>query len=643
KVAFLKHRLFPILLIILLGLFSYSNTLNSSFHFDDFTFIIENPNIKNIDDIPSIFKTILPQSSRFVCFLTFALNYKVHGLGVFGYHLTNLAIHLTSAILVWWLVILLCASPKLKLEFSKEDVSLLALLTALVFVVHPVQTQAVSYISQRFASLATMFYLACVCFFIKGRLVLERRRIKRGVFLGLSAAAMILAMYTKEIAITLPIIILIVDRSFISKGRQGRFYWISMALVLTSIIIIPVMFDLGIKELFLAHKASASHSGDMITLPTYLLTQFRVFVTFIRLLVIPYGQNLDYDFALSKSIFETATMFCIAIVTLMIFFALKIKRSNKIAFFGIVWFFVTFAPNLVPRRFVIFEHKIYLLSAGFCIFFNFWLFQKCKNKKFYVNIVSVIIAVFALMTFQRNKVWENEITLWTDVLAKSPNKVSPKVNLGNAYVLDGQFDIGLKYLNKAIDQDPKHYKAYLNRGVAYENKKDYLNALADYTKAIDLKPHYAKAYGNRGFIYDRLKKYDLALDDYENALKADPKIAKVYSNRGVIYKNREQLDLALDDYNKAIALDPRIKEAYGNRGVVYFKKGLYDLAISDQNVVIKMDPQNPIPYINRSFAYYGKNDIIGALKSAKIAQSLGFKRETKYIDQLILEYKKLNK
>jgi len=145
------------------------------------------------------------------------------------------------------------------------------------------------------------------------------------------------------------------------------------------------------------------------------------------------------------------------------------------------------------------------------------------------------------------------------------------------------------------------------------------------------------------FGHDRLKKYDLALADYEEALKADPKIAKVYSNRGIIYKNRGQYDLALDDYNKAIALDPRIKEAYGNRGVVYFKKGLYDLAIADQNAVIKMDPKNPIPYINRSFAYYGKSDIIGALKSAEMARSLGFKRETKYIDQLKSEYQNLNK
>src|SRR3989339_36166 len=643
KVAFLRYRLFSVVLIMLLGMLSYSNTFNDSFHFDDFTFIVENPSIKNIDDIQSIFKTILPQSSRFVCFLTFALNYKVHGLDVFGYHLTNLMIHLVSAVLVWWLVLLLCSSQRSNSKLTEEEEGLLALFSALLFVAHPVQTQAVSYISQRFASLATLFYLACVCFYIKGRLIFEMNKARGGMLLALSVAAMMLAMYTKEIAITLPIMILTVDRAFISKGRQGKVYWISMALVLMSMIIIPVMFSLGVRQLFLEHKASASHIGDMITLPAYLLTQFRVFVTFIRLLIIPYGQNLDYDFALSKSILEPAAMLSISVVAAVIFFALKVKGKNKIAFFGIAWVFVTFAPNLVPRRFVIFEHKVYLLSAGFCIFFNFWLFQKCKDKKLYVNILSVIIAAFAFLTFQRNKVWENEITLWTDVLKKSPNKLSPKVNLGDAYVLDGQYDKALKILNEAVAQDPKHYKAYLNMGVAHENKQDYLSALADYTKAIELRPQYAKAYGNRGFIYDRLKKYDLALADYEEALKADPKIAKVYSNRGIIYKNRGQYDLALDDYNKAIALDPRIKEAYGNRGVVYFKKVLYDLAIADQNAVIKMVPKNPIPYINRSFAYYGKSDIIGALKSAEMARSLGFKRETKYIDQLKSEYQNLNK
>ena len=121
KVAFLRYRLFSVVLIMLLGMLSYSNTFNDSFHFDDFTFIVENPSIKNIDDIQSIFKTILPQSSRFVCFLTFALNYKVHGLDVFGYHLTNLMIHLVSAVLVWWLVLLLCSSQRSNSKLTEEE------------------------------------------------------------------------------------------------------------------------------------------------------------------------------------------------------------------------------------------------------------------------------------------------------------------------------------------------------------------------------------------------------------------------------------------------------------------------------------------------------------------------------------------
>ena len=212
KVTLSRKYLFALLLIILMGSFSYSNTLNDSFHFDDFTFIIENPDIRNIGDMSSIFTTVLPQSSRFITFLSFAINYRIHGLDVFGYHLTNLIIHLISAVLVWWFVLLLCKCPKIDLDYSDEDAVLLALFTALVFVVHPVQTQAISYISQRFASLATLFYLACVCFFIKARLDLKVKKLNGIIFFALSATAMMLAMFTKEIAITLPIIILIIDR-----------------------------------------------------------------------------------------------------------------------------------------------------------------------------------------------------------------------------------------------------------------------------------------------------------------------------------------------------------------------------------------------------------------------------------------------
>jgi hypothetical protein len=227
---FLRKPIFHILLIIAVGLIAYSNTFDVPFHFDDYYSIVQNPVIKNLANFFLNTGGYEYNPRRFLGYLTFALNYSIGGLDVTGYHVVNLAIHIVNAILVYYLLILTFQTPALRSASIRERSSFIAVLSALFFISHPIQTQAVTYIAQRYASLATLFYLLSIAMYIQSRLIhaeeitgsLKSKRIFRlAVYYFLSIISAVLAMKTKEIAFTLPIIIALYEFMFF-EGRLKR-------------------------------------------------------------------------------------------------------------------------------------------------------------------------------------------------------------------------------------------------------------------------------------------------------------------------------------------------------------------------------------------------------------------------------------
>ena len=211
----LYYRVLSTILIVSLGAMVYSNAFYCSYHFDDLRFIVGNGVIRNFNDWPNIWHF---WHSRFVVFLSLALNYKIGGLNVFGYHLFNLMVHELSAIFVWWFVNLTLLSSAMKEKMISGQSDIIALFAALIFVAHPLQTEAVTNIWQRCACLAALFYLASLCFYIKARMA--GRWESYYYFSSLITA--IVAMFTKENAVTLPLMILAYEIIFLNpkKGRK---------------------------------------------------------------------------------------------------------------------------------------------------------------------------------------------------------------------------------------------------------------------------------------------------------------------------------------------------------------------------------------------------------------------------------------
>lgn len=646
--------LYPFILklfiLVLLGGSLYAQTLDDPFHFDDAVTIVGNQAVHRLPDWPTTAKGLLAfQPSRFITNITFALNYYAGRLDTEGYHAINILVHLITALLVWWMGNLLVGLTRTSLRIGQspmkqsDTISKIAsssakkrgglldpaslkqlkgklestlrvaktavssdqdpkipFLAALVFLAHPVNTQAVSYLSQRSEALAAMFYMASVCCYIQGRI----SGTKRTPYLVGSIVCGLLASFSKETAVTLPLMIIVIELFFLRTQvivlpRQILF----AVLGLVFIVLIPSAFNFNYARMLAEPHLSQSHLGDVLTLQTYLLTQIRVFVTFLRLVFIPVGLNLDYDYPMIQTFFDPAFLGSLGVLTAIGAGAFSLKRKSPMLSFAAAWFFLTMSSNLVPRAHVMFEHKLYLVLAGLLPALCLGSAGLVRNRRVMTVGLFCIIVLFSVITFQRNHVWNSEIALWEDVLKRSPNKARVHLSLGTAYARAGQYDRAHMYMTNAIGMLGEPHRAYSNRGAVYvKMKKDDL-AMADLNQAIALEPYFPDAYVNRSEIFARMKNYGAALEDLGKVIGIDPLYAPAYRMRGRIFDAMGQYDQARADYNRALALDPGDAQALAWRGYLHALAGKMAEAFADFNAALGIDENFSDAYIYRGMYY----------------------------------------
>lgn len=599
-----KKELFLILTIVIAGIISYSNSFDCSFHFDDTHFL----DISVTNDVANVVDWIRLAPSRPLGILTFAVNYNLHQLDVWGYHLVNLFIHLINALLVYWLTWITLSSPVMKDDPISRNKTIIAFMTGLLFVTHPLATQSVTYIVQRFASLATLFYLLSLILFIRGRLWQGDRNTSL-LFFSASIFSGICGMLTKEIVFTLPFAILLYDYFFL-KASPWKLELKDKGLMVSFIMLtIFLLLIFRVRSVYVFHTVEPGQGyAYSISMQEYLFTQFRVILTYIRLLILPFHQNFDYDYPVSTTLFHIKTFLSfLALLGIALTGFLLFKKYRLIAF-GIFWFILTLLveSSIIPiSQNVIYEHRTYLSSFGFFIALTggfFYLFQE-KHLRIGVFILLVIASLNATLAYQRNKIWQDEYTLWADCLKKSPNKARVNNNFGNALFNKGDYEKALYYYNKAIFTNNHYADYYNNRGTAMSALGYTQKALEDYNEAIRLKPDYVDAYNNRGILYDKLGQYPQAIQDYNETIRRNHHYANAYNNRGTIYGRQGQYQKAINDFNKAITIKSNHALAHHNLGYVYSLLGQYQPAIKHYNNAITYDPKYSVAYQSRAIAY----------------------------------------
>ncbi|MFQ5646724.1 MAG: tetratricopeptide repeat protein, partial [bacterium] len=579
-----RFSLITIITVILVGSVLYSNTLGNPFTFDDAimekernTAFLEAAAASNGKVSTFNMITAFMGRTRPVALISFFLNYKLGGDNPPGYHIVNLLIHLLTAVTVYFFIL-----ESLHLvRYSGERI---AAVTALLFVSHPVQTQAVTYIVQRETSLMALFYLLSMLAYLRGRV---SRGSGRAIWFAGSALFALISLGTKQNAVTLPLFLVLYEIYFFQGLNRGK---MKIAPFLP-LLALPVLIGLIYTRFQLFATLAEGYKGRPFTMGERLITEWRVILHYFSLLLYPHPSrlNLDYHFPFSRSLFAPATaVLGLLVIGGLLGTAVYLMKRRPLISFGIFWFFGQLAleSTIYPLD-LIYEHRLYLPSIGFFLIISlglnrlFGFISAQSTLKAEWAVVAVLVMILGWGTYRRNQVWQSEISLWQDVVKKSFNKARPHNNLGKAYAaaaladksLANLADEAIKEYKKAIELNPKNFVAYDNLGQSYGRKGKTDEAIKSCRQAVKLNPGYLQAYNNLGVAYNKKGMYDLAIKACLKALKIRPNYAKSYFNRGKGYEGKKMYDRAIKAYRTAWSLLPEDANIPYNIGNVYVAKG----------------------------------------------------------------------
>jgi len=560
------------IVMILCGFALYIIPLQStSFYYDDYASVEYNPAITAID-IPKIFNAF---NTRFLVGLSFALNYKWCALNPAGYRIVNLLIHCLNAFLIYLLIkstLRLCSARKPVFSCRLEWPSFFA---SMLFLCHPIQTEPVNFITQRFVLMGSFFYMLTLYLYIQYRCRSQKK------YMIAAVASAIAAMFCKEFVVTLPLMLTLYEFYFL--GPLTKTWWKRCRRILPFFVIaliVPILLLRTPPEVIGAAKIADSHIMNHIDITRapsdisrkqYFLTELNVVCTYVRLLFLPVNQNLDYDYPLANEL-DLKTALCGVFLLCLLALAAVTYKSHRIVSFGILWFFIALSveSSFIPIEDVINEYRLYLASAGFVLLLATLIYTIRMDVRKLNVLAAAILIGFSVLTFQRNEVWKDEVSLWNDVIHKSPHKARGYNDRGIAYYKQGQFDQAMADFNKAIELNPIFPQAFLDRGSIYMQQGRIPQAMADFSQAIAINPKYLEAYNNRSYFYTLTGHLTQALSDLDKIIEINPNYEGAYFNRGNIYFRLNDLDKAIADYTQAITLNPRFEKPYTNLIAIYY-------------------------------------------------------------------------
>lgn len=548
------NNLFIVIAIIgLLSLTVYINSFFAPFTLDDFSSITNNYAIRDPLDIVSIWKFY---SNRFILYFTISINYFFNGTNVFGYHVVNLAIHIFNGVLVYLILNILLKLDYFADKHAIKIANIISLLAASIFVCHPVQVNAVTYIIQRTASLAGMFYLLSIMCYLQ-----YRTKNKRSYFFFVMLFT-ILAMFTKENTITIPFMLAFIELLFFLKEKNisWRKRFIILFTLFLTVPIVPatnLLFN-GYSQSDPNVTFKASTSMDRMH---YFYTQMNVILDYIKKIFIPINLNFDYsnDYPISTTIWENNSYVSFLILLAVGIFALAIIKRNKLMSLGIIWFFIGLSveSSFISIKDVYFEHRLYFPLAGFVYFLASFAFinkkdeaTECSNKKnkylcYMLMLGCIMIISYSGVTLYRNYIFSDSIRLWTDVVKKAPSSDRAHsvlaTNYLNAYEDNKDKDEYKNYLDlaeseflEAIRLNSRNSTAHTNLAKVYLLKGEYEKCI-EFGKKANQISRSKYAYNNIGNAYLKLGKTNEAINAFLKGYEIDPKFTFILKSLGDTY------------------------------------------------------------------------------------------------------------
>ena len=530
------HRFVPPLVVILIGLLAYHNSLSGSFLFDDYSCIVENPAIRQLWPL---WKSVsappeVAIAGRPVAAFSLTLNYAAGHLRVWGYHAVNLGLHLLSAVLFLGIVRRTLLSPRLRNRYGRAA-PWLALAVALVWMVHPLLTESVDYIIQRTELLMGCFLLATLYSTIRSDSAPHPWR-----WWAAATASSTLGMASKEVMVMAPMIVLLYDRLFLSASFRDAFHrrgGLYLGLALTWIVL-AVLVASG------ARTTTAGFSVQGLTPWDYAKTQCGVIAHYLRLAFWPHPLVVDYsDWPIALDLAQVAPG-AVGIAALVIATLWALRRRPEAGFLG-VWFFGLLAPtsSVLPiATEVAAERRMYLplcTVVALVVIGGWEVLRRIVRpdglrRGLAAGLGALLVGALGWATIKRNEVYRSEISILRDVIAKRPTNARAHYNLGIAFAEQGRREEAIQRFVEALRLDPAYAEAHGNLGVLLAEQGRREEAMEHDAQALRLNPSLAETHNNLGVLLAGQGRREEAIRHFETALRLKPDFAQAFRNLGIL-------------------------------------------------------------------------------------------------------------
>jgi len=675
------EAVFAVLGLIILSFAAYLNTLTNTFVFDDVYVISGNYFIRDWKNFWGLFTSGYFAASgelsyRPVVTLSYFMDYSLWHLNPLGYHLTNVILHTLNSVLLFFLVQRMVRNTPT------------AFLASLFFICHPVLSEAVNAISYREDLLAAAFFITAFLLYVKlpasNKFMYrnlsplgtgmhhgvysfvslrtgseqkqdssaspqndKRRRVQHDsvchserseesnfYLYPLSLLSYLFALFSKEMAITLPLLIFFFDYlalhrrnqidhpsipSFARRGQRGG-----------KIKSPPRPFAMGDagewKRIFSQNRILRFYPGYILVTVFYLLVRFRwfhnpvesgvsypqenlwfnflamlkVLASYLKLLFFPVNLNADYIVPVASSPWNMSCILSLLLIISIAVIGYRLFFHSKLLFFSLLWFFVSLLPvlNIVPIGNIMAERYLYIPVIGFCIMGSYFITHMSAlrlhpfRSSVWVLTLSILFG-FVWQTSSRSRDWRDEITLWSKTVAREPNSYKAHSSLGILLITKGQEEEGISELQTSLSMNPSYPDAHNNMGTLYEQKGMYDDAAKEYRRALRLDPNLSEAHYNLGNTYLKTRNYDKAVAEYKLYISNKGDHPTVLYNLGVAYMKQGMLGESAAAFQKSLQGNPGNADIHNNLGVLFTRKGQLSNAIREFREALKYNPAHP--------------------------------------------------
>ena len=539
--------------LILLTVFVYWNSLGNDFVFDD-QVLTENPNLLKIHTLSDAAGVGL--GWRPLLFFTYGLNYYWSGLNPYSYHAVNLLLHIINVVLVYFII----REVVRVLDEKERDAALAAFAGAAIFSVHPLLSSAVSYIAGRSSVLCAVFYFLAVLFFLKSLDAgMKRRPYLCAVYAGLTLASGLLAWQAKQEAMTLPVFLAAL--LLLKTGRRGLKYVVALAAV--SIIVAAAMWK-HFQDLFNSLAGNTvpmnTEFESVLPFPVYIRTYLTSIAGyyFPRFLY-PSNLNADPQTVAVAHWYSPEFVMSILVLTAVAWFILRPAKTESLLAAGLAAILLSplTAYALIPLADVVLEHRVYIAGLGIALLSAALFRWAGKNfRSFRIAALLIVVVIFAAMTMQRNRAFANNITLWEDVVRKSPGKARAHFNLGLAYQLDNRPDDAIREYKVTLSLNPQVPATYSNIAALELDGGQLDEAEKTLLRLTEMAPQQAETFVNLSVLYLRQREPAKAIAAADRAIAIKPDSAIAHFNKAEGLLEKGDVQDAIASYEQAVRLRP---------------------------------------------------------------------------------------